>query len=616
MSRTSVENLPAPPNRQQPRRLVTSAVVVASIGALCVALAPIVGVGRTGRGTEMTGPLWSAALVSALCVLAVPLVAALNTRRRPEFSAALLAGLGASAIGALVLDLQLFVGAIDANRLELFRPASTAAIEPGVGAYMTVLGHGLLVLSGALGLAQVYRESERDGYGDARVPEFVGRSVGARIGGWAGSAAALAAIGFVLALFGPAFTSSDPIFLARPLVDSPVSMAVGAALLGAAVLVVTASALTAVSALAGSGALIGVGVGALNLGGTRAAAGLTAGDRIGVGTGSTVAAACAVIIVVVGIAVPALAIARESRVLAAKAPIRSNPPTSKRAVRDALAAESAAARARGRSRHRIAGVGGVTTAALAVLGTVLPLLTLPDGISSPSISTVRIVILAAVVLMIPSVGLFVSRLAPTVRPVVGVVWTAVAMGIGAVLQSVAVATDVPGVGVGAGALVLGVAAVCSALTGLAVASAGSAERDDVDTSSAAAVRLPVLIVGGAGAAAVLIGTALPLYRGVDYTAPSVLGWPWGLDTWGQLTIGIAAVGAAVVAAYARPVRAAALLCGSALAAAVYVAGWPLLSARVVDPTVGVGAITAGAGIVLSIVAAVLSIRARHQQNWS
>lgn len=117
------------------------------------------------------------------------------------------------------------------------------------------------------------------------------------------------------------------------------------------------------------------------------------------------------------------------------------------------------------------------------------------------------------------------------RPAVGVLWTTVVMGVAAVMQSAVIATDVPGVGLGIGAFVLCGAAFLAAATGLLVWLAGSAEREDVDTSVDGGSRGLVLLVGGIGAVAVLIGTALPLYQGDTYTAASVLEWPWGIDVW-------------------------------------------------------------------------------------
>ena len=91
------------------------------------------------------------------------------------------------------------------------------------------------------------------GYGSARAAEFDGRSVGGRIGGWPTALLILAAVVFVLSLFGPSFSSQDPIFLVKPLVDSAAATAVGTGLVGVAVLVAVAAALTSISLPVGCG---------------------------------------------------------------------------------------------------------------------------------------------------------------------------------------------------------------------------------------------------------------------------------------------------------------------------------------------------------------------------
>ena len=229
------------------------AAVIGLLGAVGVAASPVVGVG-SGRGVDTTGALASAALFAAVCTIIVPLVAVLTSGRRPALAGGLLAGIGAVSLGVAILDVQLFVDAIDANRLDLFRPISAGSIDAGPGAYLALAGHCLLVLSGVLGLVAVHRESERDGYGSARAAEFDGRSVGGRIGAWPTALLILVAVVFVLSLFGPSFSSQDPIFLVKPLVDSASATAVGTGLVGVAVLVAVAAALTSISLPVGCGA--------------------------------------------------------------------------------------------------------------------------------------------------------------------------------------------------------------------------------------------------------------------------------------------------------------------------------------------------------------------------
>ena len=381
------------------------AAVIGLLGAVGVAASPVVGVG-SGRGVDTTGALASVALFAAVCTIVVPLVAVLTSGRRPAFAGGLLAGIGAVSLGAAILDVQLFVDAIDANRLDLFRPISAGSIDAGPGAYLALAGHGLLVVSGVLGFMVVHRESERDGYGSARAAEFDGRSVGGRIGGWPTALLILAAVVFVLSLFGPSFSSQDPIFLVKPLVDSAAATAVGTGLVGVAVLVAVAAALTSISLPVGCGALIGVGLGALAVSGTRVMAGFAAGDRIGVGSGSVVGALAAVVIAVIGVSAPYLASRREKDAIPAESVVRAPAKTTKGALKAAMVAQSRAAQARVNRLHRVAGIGAVVTAAVAALGVALPVLSLPENIPEPSMLSSRVVLLAAAVLLVAGLGLF------------------------------------------------------------------------------------------------------------------------------------------------------------------------------------------------------------------
>ena len=592
------------------------ALVLGLLGAAAVSVAPLIGV---GSGPGASGSIVTASIFSALCALTIPAAAIVVTRRHPAMAGALLAGAGALSFGVAILDLQLFVDAIDANRLELFRPISAGAITAGAGSYVALLGHALLVVAGILGLVVVHGESERDGYGSARAAEFDGRSVGGRIGAGATSVLILAAGVYVLSLFGPAFDSQDPIFLARTLVDSPAASAVGTALVAVAVLIVTASALTSISPWVGAGGVVGAGVGALGVSGTRVVAGLASDDRIGVGAGSVVGGVAAVVIVGVGAVIPILATRRE--VAAAEEaevrPVRSGSQAqavgTKKARRAAMIEQAREAQAHVTRLHRIAGALGIGAAVLAGLGASLPILSLPGGLAEPSILATRIVFVAAIVLLVASLGLWIPGRGVAIRPAVGTLWTTVVMGIAAVLQPAVIATDVSGVGLGAGVYVMGVASALAAAAGLALWFAGTAEREEIDTSVEIEANSVVRILAGLGGVLALVGTALPLYRGATHTAASITQWPWGsdawgIDTWGQLLVGVSVLLASVVATRSRPPRAVALLVGSAVSVSVYLAAGPLTSSRIPDATVGAGAIASATGLLLLVVAAFFSAR--------
>lgn len=590
--------------------IVTLALVAGVLGAVALALGPWVGVG-TGPGAS--GAAASASVFAALCAIAVPAAAIMVARRDQALAGALLAGVGSVSVGVAILDIQLFVDAIDANRLEFFRPVSAGTIGAGAGAYVVIVGHILLIVAGALGLVVIHRESERDGYGSAGAAEYDGRTVGGRIGVGPTSLLILAAGVYALSLFARDFDSHDPIFLVHTLVDSPAANALGAAVVAIAVLIVTASALTSVSPAVGSGALIGAGVGALSVSGTRVVAGLASDDRIGVGMGSIIGALAALALLGVGAAIPVISARREAiAALASTQPRTPTPPrATKAATKNARTAEivrqAREAQARVTKLHRFAGALGVLTAALAFVGGALPALTLPAGLPEPSIPATRIVVVSATVLLLVSFALFAPGRAPSIRPVAATLWTTLVMGVAAVLQPVVVATDIAGVGLGSGVFVLGVASVAAVSTGLTLWLAGTAEREEIDTSVEFESNNVVRVVGGVGGVLTLVGTALPLYRGENHNAASITEWPWGIDTWGQLLVGTAVLAASLTAGRARPARAVALLVGSSLSAAIYLAFWPLTSSRIPDATVGAGAIATGAGLLLIIVAAIFSV---------
>lgn len=580
--------------------ILNLALILALLGAVAVAGAPIVGV---VNGPGASGPILGASIFAALCALVIPVRAVGTARRNPALSGALLAGAGAVSVGVAILDVQVFADAIDANRLEFFRPISAGVIDAGAGASVVLLGHGLSVIAGVLGIVAIHRESERDGYGSAHVAEHHDRSVGGRIGTGPTTVLIVAAGVYVLSSFGPAFDSQDPIFLVRTLVDGPAASAIGTAVVAVAVLIVTASALTSISPWVGAGALVGMGVGALGSSGTRVVAGLASDDRIGVGAGSLVGACAAVVLVGVGAAVPLLSSRRESRVAEAAIPASAHSVSRSKGARKAeMIAQAHAAQARVTKLHRLAGAFGVITAALAAVAAMLPVLNLPEGLPEPSFAAIRIVAVAAAVLLVVSLGLFVPGRAATIRPVLGPLWTVVPFASAAVLQPAVIATDISGVGLGSGVFVLGAASVVAVATGLVSWLAGTAEREDIDTSVELETNFTVSVLAGVGGALVLVGAALPLYRGEGHNAASITQWPWGIDIWGQLLLGTAVVVACLIAARSRPVRAVALLVGSALSTAVYLVMWPLTSSRIPDATVGAGAIAAATGLLLITVA--------------
>lgn len=561
------------------------AVGVSAVSALLVALSPVLGAATAVDGTERAGSVPAAVVAAALAGL-VPGVALLLLRRgRLAGAAGLLAGAAAVSLGLAVLDVQLFSRALDANRLELFRPVTAAELAAGPGAVAVLVGHLGAVVAGAVALRTVRSSGVLDEPDDV-VP--AGPSSG---GGRTGTLlAALAGLALAGSLFAAPLTSTDPVVLVRPVLQGPVATVVGTALVAVGVLVAVALALTASSGAAAAGTLVGVGVAALALVAPRWAAGAEL-DRFGASTGAVVGTLAALVLVGVGAAAsevlrrgPRGGTDRRERAFAAERELPGLP-----------------------ALHRTVQATGVLAGLLAVAAALLPVLDTADGRAGPGIDAVRVLLLAGVLLAAVCVGM-VGELAGTLRPVVGVLWTAVLLGGGGVLQAVLVATTVPGVGWGAGAVLTVLAGSAATACGAAAGLAGSAERDDIDTSDTSTTQPPeraLLVLGGAAALVAVAGLGLPLYSAPGFTSSGLLTGSWGWDTWALAVAAVAVVVATGTALRARPSRGSALGVGTALLLVVHLASWPLTSGRVVGAGMGAGAPFAAVGVVLLVAVAVL-----------
>ncbi|WP_138998267.1 hypothetical protein [Rhodococcus zopfii] len=549
--------------------LLRFGLALAVLGALAVAVAPLLPVVRAGTGD--VGPaILAAAAAAAITASAVPVAAFAAAHRSEAAAGALLAGAGGIAAGTVLADLTLFVDAIDANRFELFRPVTAAALTAGPGAAMVLAGHLCSVLAGVAGAITAARAPGTDGgpVGTRPGPAVVAGIVGAAIVVAAGSVA-------------PVVVSADPVIVARGVLDAPAATAFGGVLAAMLALVTVAWALGSGVTAAAAGAITGIGLAAFALFAPRFVAGL-AGERLAPTVATVAGAIAAVLLVALGAAMPAA--------------------SARRAARTARPAGTAVPRS-GRA-HAVAGVLGLVTAALAVVGAVLPALSVPDGYDVPALPQTRVLLVAGLLLAALSVWLLLSAYAEAVRPAVAVPVVAVATTAAAVLQAWVVAADLPGVGAGPGTAVVFAAAVGAAATGVAVIAAGAAERDRVDTSAVrdAAARTRAVVTAAAVVSAV--GLAVPLYHG----AGSVLTYPWGYGVWGRLLLAVAVVVAGAVAVRSRPARGGVLLLGTAGATAAYASSWVLVRGVRQDPVAVVGVAPVILGTVLLLVAACLTFR--------
>lgn len=581
-----------------PTPRIALAVALALIAAVAAVAAQLIGVVRSADGS----PVGTGAVVAAILAGAVPVVVVLGAvvgvvGKRVEFAAALLAGYGAVALGLTLLDVALLSDPIDANRLELFRPLSAAMLDATAGAYVLLVGHAVSVLAGVAGWSAVHRAGLGDGYGHSVYSEHVGRAAAGCVGPLL--AALLGAFGVLAAVaaFASLYRSSDPVVIVTAVVESPVFVAVGSGVVGIAALVVAASALASLSPQVASGASVGAGLGVLGFAGVGLLAGLSTGARVDAGLGAYLGTLAGLGLLICGAVLAPVAAARDRRALERVQQRESGA----RGVRGVAGL--------GATRwHAAAGSIGVLAGVLFVVGSLLPILETDSGIAVPQILATRVVMVAGFVMILGSVPLLFSEFASAARPFVSMFWLGAVAAAAGVLQSVVLAEDVDGVGAGIGALAIIAGVVAAAATGLLALFAGSAERDDVDTSADASTDGVVLGTGLFGAVLLAVGLALPLYRGSDFTAATVTEFPWGWDTWGQMLLAVGVVVAAVVAARARAARGSVLLGGAAVAGIVHLASWPLTSARATDPEMGPAVLPVVAGIVVLGVAAALSAR--------
>ncbi|AMY51971.1 hypothetical protein A3L23_00613 [Rhodococcoides fascians D188] len=581
-----------------PTSRIVVAVVLAVVAALCAAAAPLIGVVQAVDGSPVGGGVSSAAVLAVALPVVVAVAGAVSAAMRlVEFGAALLAGFGAVTLGIAILDLAVLSDPIDANRLELFRPLSAAMLDATLGSHVLLAGHAASVLAGAAGWSAVHRAALGDGYGHSVYSEHVGRATAGRVGPML--SILLGAFGVVAAAaaFASLYRSADPVVIVSAVVESPVFVAVGSALVGIGALVVTASALASLSPVVASGAAVGAGLGVLSFAGVGLLAGVATGARIEAGLGAYLGTVAGLGLTVGGAVLAPVASGRDRRALAAA-----------RSVAEGGRGPRGVAGPGTTRWHAAAGSAGVVAGVLLVVGSLLPILETDAAGTAPTILATRVVLIAGFVSILASVPLLFSEFAAAARPFLSVFWLAAVSAAAAVLQSVVLAEDLAGVDTGTGALLIIAGVVFAAVTGLLALFAGSAERDDVDTSEDAATYFPVLGTALVGALLLAVGLALPLYRGSDLTAATITEFPWGWDTWGQLLLAVGVVVAALVAARARPARGSVLLVGAAVAGVVHLASWPLTSARAADPEMGPGVVPSVAGIVVLGVAAALSAR--------
>ena len=592
----SVTGVPTPSQPLSARRLHTLdalSVAVAVVGGILVAFAPLLGV---VAGSDAPGAVLSAALVAGLIAVAIPAVAATAYAvGRPELSGGLLAGAGAVSFGLVVLDIALVQDPINANRFELLRPVSAASLDSGVGAFVVLFGHLLGVFAGVLGGLVVHRAALDDAYGAAPHPELEGSPVAARAGFAWSATVTCAVVALAFSLFPAAWTSTDPLIVPLPALDSNQLILIATLLIAAALFVVVASALASASPAVAAGSVVGAAACALGPVAARLLAGIQ-DDRLAP-TRATVTAT-----------VGAVSLLAAGAVLGVVVRIRDDRAATERSDRLRARVDEWAGSFTVTRWHIFAGAAGIAAALLIGIGALLPIVSVPAGSADPEIFATRVALVGAVALVVSAVWLLLSEFAAAVRPAFGVLCVATVMASSGVLQATVGGHQIDGVGVGPGSIAVALGVVVAIGAGVLAWCAGSAERDELDRSREIEPNMRILTVGLTGAVLSIIALGLPLYRGTDASAAS-FGRSWGWDTWGQAIFGVAVVVAVVLAASSRPARGSALVVGAAVGMLIYLASWPLTRDRVHEPTMGLAVPVTVVALVFLAATAVLAYRA-------
>jgi hypothetical protein len=576
--------------RPQVPALLRIAVLIAICGAVLLAAGPLAGVVSPDPGAAYGSGLTLVVLAALPVVLAVALLLA----KRPIAAAGVLVGAALLSLGRALVDLQLAVDALVVSRPELVVPTSLAPLQAGTGTWLLILGHVLTLVAGALVIARagaqpgsaIAAEFEEDG-GQRR--QLLGG--GLSFGG-------LAALGLVM----PAFASDNAFLLTPDLMNGPKLVMAGRLLIAAVVVLGCLFAGTARSPKFGRGILIGIATAILAVVLPVQFAGMAA-DWLHTDWRSYLATIGAV--GMIGTAVWPSGFAPWKRA-------QSEEPGERNANR----------------MHVITGVLAILAGVAAIIGrstdlfsvevpTDQPinqtdLLILLSGVNPESFAN-RLLLPAAILLIVLGALLLIRPVAGIVRPALSVGWVAIPLAGLLALDAVITATGTSGaIRTGAGAIWAVLAILFAIAAAIGAAIAGGIERDDVDLTE----RPPNLILMAPAAAAALFAIGafgLPALTADEFVAPGI----WQnvrLASWGLLLAVLAVIVAAIVATRSRPSRAAALLLGAAAVVGVHALEMPLTAARAEGSVAGPGTWLSLACIAALVISAFVAMTARADRR--
>ncbi|HEX4703923.1 MAG TPA: hypothetical protein VH352_17475, partial [Pseudonocardiaceae bacterium] len=211
-----------------------------------------------------------------------------------------------------------------------------------------------------------------------------------------------------------------------------------------------------------------------------------------------------------------------------------------------------------------------------------------------------------------SLGMFVRRLAPSLRPVLSVAFAAVPLAGAEALDAAFGGSGLDGVTLGPAAWFTGLALLTSAVASVCAGLAGGVERDDVDVTLVTTERT-VLVPSVLGVLLAIGAFGLPVVRAQGYAEAGIV-TNFQVTSWGLLVALITVVTAGLVAPRSRPARAAGMLIGAAAVLLVRVLEYPLTSGRIVNSSTGLGAWFALASCVVLLIAAGAAAMAAWRQS--
>lgn len=510
-------------------------------------------------------------LAIAPAVLAVGAV----TLGKAPTGAGILTGAAFLAPGLALVDAQFVVDPLVASRPEIMVPTSLATLATANGVYLLLAGHVLAAVAGVLAAGRAGAGPDSDYYAalDASLsPTGRGRAVG-----WALTAGAVTAVGLLF----PPFDSDNAFIVARDLIGSPALVRFGGLLIVLTILVGSVAAAVDPRPPIAKGMAVGMFAGLCWLVLPQLAA-VARVDWLHLEPWPVIA------LVPVGLLAVVLLVSGD----------RTDDETGDVKVEGSPV---------------LAGVAGTVTGIVALVGGMGSLVV--ATVDQPASYANRPLIPAGIVLVVLGALLF-TRWSGAVRPAFVVALAAVPLvGLAALdtaFTATTVGTVIPGLRVGTPDTHVGAAAwfiigalVLTAVSAVVAAVAGGAEHDDVDETKRT-LHLRYAVPAG-GAVLFALGAFTSPTITADGFTPAGIFTEFRLASWGLLLAALVVLGTTVLAAFARPMRAASMLLGAAVVVGVRLLDLPLTGGRVEGAHAGGGTWLSLACLVALIVAAIAAM---------